>query len=496
MNNRIKSFFSISATVLLLMTAGCKKGTFDINSPNPNTPSSVSPKFVLSAALNSSASIVLGGDAQFANYWMGYWAVSGDYIPAASTLQYTFNTDYFSGNWDGSYLTLNNYKYISDKSAEPSQAYYLAISKIMSAFLYQRMVDMYNNIPYTEALQAGVNNFPKYDDGKSVYNSLIAQLEEAVATIKGADAGTSESPGNYDIMFGGNMDMWIKFANTVKLKILMRLTATDESTITSHLSGLTTDDFLGAGEDASINPAYSNANQAQQSPLWADVGFNTGGSPYGNHQYYRACTYGVDFYLNTNDPRASQFYELNAGGVVKGRVFGSTALEHNTEISGIGPGLLKAPGMDAIILPAFESLFLQAEAVERNYLSGSSSDLFKSAVTESFRVVAVPDYAAAATTYYSQGNDKVNIDVSSNKIQTIITQKWAACNALDPVESWSDWRRLHIPADLPVSSYPGTTAPHIPYRLLYPTSEYSYNTSNTPVLPTDGQITEKIFWMP
>lgn len=496
MYNKIKSFFFISSSVLMLITAGCKKGTFDINSPNPNTPSSVSPKFVLSAALNASASNSLGGNAQFANYWMGYWAVSGDYIPAAATLQYTFNTDYFSGNWDGSYLTLANYKYIADNSAAPTQAYYLAISKIMSAFLYQRMVDMYNNIPYSEALQAGVNNFPKYDDAASVYNGIIGQIEDAVGIIKAADAGSTESPADYDIMFGGNMDMWIKFANTLKLKILMRLTEKDESTIKAHLSGLGPDDFLGEDEDAAINPGYSNANQGQQSPLWADVGFNTSGSPYGNHQYYRACSYAVKFYLATNDPRASQYYELNSSNVVKGRDFGSTALEHNTDISGIGPGLLKAPSMDAVILPAFESLFLQAEAAEREYISGSTDDLYKKAVTESFRLAGVADYDNAAATYYSQAGDKTNIDESSDKIKTIITQKWAACNTLDPVESWSDWRRLHIPADLPVSVYPGTLASHIPYRLLYPTSEFSYNTENANAQGSIDQITSKIFWMP
>ena len=51
-------------------------------------------------------------------------------------------------------------------------------------------------------------------------------------------------------------------------------------------------------------------------------------------------------------------------------------------------------------------------------------------------------------------------------------------NGYDPLESYSDWRRLNIPPDLPVSLYPGTTATHIPYRLLYPSSEYHYNAAN------------------
>ena len=67
---------------------------------------------------------------------------------------------------------------------------------------------------------------------------------------------------------------------------------------------------------------------------------------------------------------------------------------------------------------------------------------------------------------------------------------------IDPVESYSDWRRLGIPSDLPVSVYPGTTATHIPYRLLYPTSEYHYNAANVNGQGTINQFTSKIFWMP
>ncbi len=499
MYNRFKSFFFVSASLLLLATAGCKKGTFDINSPNPNVPATVPSKFVLSAALNSTAGIVLGGNEQFAQYWMGYWALSGDYIPNANTLTYTLNTDYFSGNFDGSYLTLKNYKYIQDASADPSQAYYLAMSEIMSSFIYQRMVDMYNNIPYSEALQAGTINAPKYDDAQTVYNSLVKNLEDAVAAIKGADANIAENPGTYDIMFGGDMTKWIKFANTVKLKILMRQTQMSggPAFIQSHLSGLSTIDFLGEDEDASVNPGYSDASQAQQSPLWQDIGFSTGHTAeYVNHQYYRACSYAVNFYSSTNDPRESLIYAPNSSGMVKGRAFGSTQLEHNSDISAIGTGLLQSPSMGAPILPAFESLFLQSEAVQRGYLSGDAADLFKKGVTESFRILGDANYDADAATYYSQANAKVNIDISTNKIQTIILQKWAACNTLDPVESWGDWRRLGIPTDLPISIYPGTTASHIPYRLPYPTSEFSYNTANVNAEGAIDPLTNKIFWMP
>ena len=481
----------------LILAGSCRNSDFDINSPNPNQPSSVPPNYVLSAALTSSASRLLGGDVTFANFWMGYWAPYGEQSP--SVLSYNLTTDTYSSNWDNTYITLENYKYIEDQSAAPGMAYFRAIAKIMKDFHFQRLVDLYNNIPYTEALSA-TNTFPKYDSAPVIYKDLVVQLDSAIDIIKKADALTAENPGSNDVMFHGDMDQWIKFANTLKLKILMRQTQTSGGPeyIAGNLSGMSTDDFIGAGEDAGVNPGYSNSSRNQQSPLWQSVGYNTDGSPNGGYLYTRANSYAVDFYLATNDTlRIKQFYAPNSDGVFRGRAFGSSDVgQGGNTISGFGPGILQSASMDAYILPAFESLFIQAEAAQRGYITGDPVALFKAGVTESFRLLGVPDYQNAAQALFSQPNEKVNIDISSNVISTIILQKWAALNAYDPLESYSDWRRLGIPSDLPVSVYPGTTATHIPYRLLYPTTEFNYNSENVNAQGNINQFTSKIFWMP
>ena len=492
----LKIIFFILLTIFLLEMVSCSKADFDINSPNPNQPSVVSPDFVLSAALSSSANIVLGGDATFADFWMGYWAPYGEQSP--SVLSYNLTSDSYAANWDDTYVTLENYKNIIDNSRIPQNAYFLAIAKIMEVFHYQRLVDLYNNLPYHDALLKE-HPFPTYDSAGAVYKDLILELDSAVSIINTADPLSVEDPGPSDVMFQGDMDKWIKFDRSLKLKILMRQTETTggPAYITASLTGLTTDDFLGAGEDAGINPGYSNSSTAQQSPEWRNVGFGTDGSPTGGNFYTRANSYGVNFYLATNDPRVKQFYDTNSNGIYQGRAFGSSDVNQgNSVISGIGSGILQSPGMDAFIFPAFESLFIQAEAAQRGYIAGDPALLFKMAVTESFRLFNVPNFVSAAQTFYSQPNDKVNFDISTNKIRTIILQKWAALNAIDPLESYSDWRRLNIPSDLPVSVYPGTTATHIPYRLLYPTSEYHYNAANVDKQGTINQFTSKIFWMP
>ncbi|HXD77660.1 MAG TPA: SusD/RagB family nutrient-binding outer membrane lipoprotein [Puia sp.] len=508
MYQRIKLYLAAPALCILVLAAGCKKGTFDINSPNPNRPSQVSSQFLLSAALGASAnSSFNAGFTDFADLFMGYWAFSGDYGGYGTTATYNLNNGYGAANWDYVYNTcLVNYQYIIKNSQDPKEANYLGIAEIMEAFHYQRLVDIYNNVPYSQALQGGTLNYPKYDDAATVYTSIVHKIDSGIAAIKAAP-GDADNPGNYDIMFGGDMTNWILFGNTVKLKILLNLTAWSGggTLISSELSGMTADDFLPAGTDAAVNPGYSNSSQSQQTPIWQNVGFTTGNGHYQDHDLYRACSYAVNFYQNHNDPRADRFYALNNNGIVKGRAFGSQdGSEHNTVISAVGPGILQSYSMSAYILPAFESLFLQAEALQRGYIGAGSTitdaqTAYKTAVEESFRIMfqgTSTDYMAAADTYIGQNDAKTNWAVAPDPITLIITQEWAALNVFDPITSWNNWKRLGIPNDLPTSIYPGTVAAHPPIRLIYPTDEYTTNSANANAEGTIDVINSKIFWMP
>ncbi len=501
MLQRIKSYLTISTVALLLASAGCKKGTFDINSPNPNQPSSVSSQFQMSSSLVASAysSFNYGGFTEFANLYMGYWAFSGDYGGYGTTATYNLNNGSYTSNWDYVYQNiLVNYQAIINSSRTPKESYYFGVAQIMEAFHFQRLVDMYNNIPYSQALKGGTLNYPKYDDAKTVYASILKQVDSGIAAIKRAPADADNIPAKYDVMFGADMSKWIKFGNTVKLRIALNLTQTDEATAKAALSGLTTSDFLGAGVDGAVNPGYSNANQQQQNPTWGSVGFTTSGSDYGSHDFYRANAYAVNFYNAHSDPRLNRFYDTTSDGKVHGRIFGSqNGTEHNTVISAIGHGILSAPSQNAYILPAFESLFLQAEAAQRGYISGTTpAVLYQQAVEESFRVLGVPSAKSAADAYIAQVDATTNWSLASDKITFLVTQEWAALNMYDPLTTWNNWKRLKIPASLPVSVYPGTTAPHIPIRLFYPQSEYTANAANVTAQGSVDVINGKIFWMP
>jgi Starch-binding associating with outer membrane len=513
MISRLKIYI-IVVPFLVYGIAGCKKGTFDINNSNPNFPSSAPPGQLLSAALAGSAYAQYGpGFTDILGTFMGYLSISAGYIPNAAWETYNFTSDFGSNNWDAVYPVLENYVFIQNTAAtDPSQANYVAIAKIMLAYHFSRLVDFYNDIPYSSALLGSAGLFPTYDSASTVYLSCIKQLDSAVMIINNNPLAVS--PGAQDIMFGGNMAQWAQFANTAKLRILMNLTQTPTgpALITSELAGLTPTSFLSPGEDAVVQPGYSNGSGTQQTPMWVNFGWTTSGGAQNNENYLVACSYVVNFWNTTNDSlRPPQVFCLNGSGIVRGRAFGSQdATETSPSVVSLvgypanppsgGPytsGILISPSAGSVLFSASESLFLQAEAAQRGYLTGATANqLYQSAVAENFRILGVANPLAAATSYTSQPLQMTNLSISTNPIQTIIMQKYAALVLYDPLESWCDWRRLGIPTDLPVSIYPGTTATHIPYRLLYPTSEYKYNTANVNKEGTIDPLNSKIFWMP
>jgi hypothetical protein len=516
--------------VLVAGATGCKKGTFDINSPNPNSPSpaTVPAKYYLSSSLAGTANIMYtGGNGAFyggdlLNTWMGYWSASGGYTPSPIVVLYQLTNGVGTGNWDDAYINIKNYSVMETLSkADSTQTNYGAISIIMQAFMYQRIVDLYNNAPYTNALSTS-NTTPAYDLGSDIYNKNLSNIDSAIKLIKTAETESFvENPGSYDVMFKGKMDMWIKFANTLKLKMVMRLTqtSTGATIIANELSGLTASDFLGAGEDASVNPGYSTASNAQENPLFLDISLTASGSPGTNFVYWRANSYAVNYYAANKDPRINFFYvPAQTTGTIVGRDIGSTSgTEGNGNVSAVnGPGVAKAASQSAPIIPAFESLFLQAEASQRNFITGTAGDLYRAGVEASFQLLGAKydtvfskvDPTVDSITYtptqtadiymdsVEKTNPLVNWGAATDKVKLIITQKWAASNTFDPLESFSDWRRSGIPSNLAVSNYPGSQAAHIPYRFDYPTSETSYNAASVGAQGTIDALTSKIFWQP
>ncbi len=482
---------------LLIAVSSCKKSFFDVNS-NPNLTPSASYQLVLPAALNSIGANVTDG-LDYTKYWMGIWAVSGGYAPNITEVTYKFSNAYHQEVWSNFYYAINNLNYVENAANASNDKFYAGIAKAMKVYCYHNLVDLYGNVPYSQALQIDKYPRPKYDSAATIYASLFKQLDSARTLIASWNGQTEAPSKSSDIIYHGEQTLWIKFINTLELRLLLRFAdiakpsyyATELNIVKGDSRG-----FLVEGEDALVNPGYSNALNDNLNPFYADYGFNAAGNQATNYGYYRANSYGVDFYSNTNDPRIEYFYAPYATGKYAGNDFGIQGNPNNVT-SGIGLatstrlGIINSPSQSSPVLTSFESLFLQAEAAQRGLIVGDYKALYKSALEESFYYCGITD-ATAASTYYGQASDLVNIDSSATPLTTILTQKWASINAINPLEVYADYRRTKIPADIPGSKAAGVGP--IPSRLLYPQSEINTNPDN---VSAQGTITlnSKIFWV-
>ncbi len=498
-----RKYIIIAATLLATGFGSCKKSFFDINQ-NPNNPTGASPDLVLSTAITATADEqVIGQVTQFGfSYpfwqdWMGYWAPSGSYaINAGDQASYKItNTFGDFGIWQANYDNLEDYDYIEKAGASTNKPFFQGAAKVMKAIIYQQLVDCYEDVPYSEALEGTSKILPKFDKGSDIYDSIVDQINTAIGLLQQPAANVTL---NTDVLFGGNAGNWIKFANTVKLRILMRESEVSgkEAYIKSEIAkSVASGGFLT--NDAAADPGYSN-NNGQQNPIYGFfvtiTGLPTSGGPAADNN--RAALYSINYLTNHQDPRLSRLY-TSVGGQYLGNILGSSSNITGGSSSGVGPGILKSSSQPAVILSAAESYFLQAEANIRGWL-GTPADAvtnFDAGVQASFTYLGAGD----ATAYYSQSGDKTtNLSACTTfneQLACIIRQKWVAMNSITPVEAWDDYRRLHLPADIPLSVSPYSQGA-IPTRIQYPNSEYQTNSANVAAEGTIDSQHSKIFWMP
>ncbi len=486
---KIKYMLMLGAIVCMV---SCKK-YLDVNT-NPNNPTDVDPAFVLSQTLVASA------NSHYAYYfflsqWMGYSARSQSFAPFQGFESFQIIQSSFQPNWTGPYHIIYDLNLIEKKSKESEQPFFEGVAKTLKAYWFQNLVDMFNNIPYSEAAKPGEINNPKYDDAKTIYEDLIKKLDEAIAFLKSAGS-LSPSDAKYDVLWHGDKTMWIKLANTIKLRILMRQTEMTgrAAYIQAEIAKIVSEGtgFLAAGEDALINPGYENST-GKMMPFYANLGFTANGNP--AQTFLRANQFGVDFYKNNNDPRLDYVYNKPANGIHLGNKLGSST-NSNTITSEPGVGVYKTADAGFPFFLASESLFLQAEAAQRGWLPDNAKTLYQKAITASFEYYEVSDAATEAATYYSQGGfANVNWDDSPDKIQAIAMQKWAALNGVNAMEAWTEFRRTGFPIITPASLAPSVPVNKIPVRALYPQVEYDVNSENVQAQGSINQFNSKIFWM-
>jgi len=490
--------------------SSCSKDFLSVNEVNPNSPSKVNSNLVLPSALNAIATTMnLPRRFDFVYLWHGLWSVSAGYSQPQNLTQYKLINSNYQLAFIELYSAGSNLSSIEKSSTEANDVYYLAIAKIMQAYIFQNLVDCWGDVPYTDAFKAPEQLKPTYTPQQEIYEDLIVQLDAAMKMIQDAPASATPISGGSDIMFAGNMSKWLKFANTLKLRILIHQSDMSgrDSYIRTAIANTASIGYLGAGESALINPGYV-ISQGKMNPFYETFYNNAGTSQSDGITYYFAGKDAIDFYKGTNDPRIGKFFQPYAPDSYEGNYFGqlpdnlnsasttsrlgyivnSDGTEDPTTM--IGNGTKSSP-----MLTDFESIFIQAEAAERGFIAGNVRSLYESAVTQSFLYMGLSVGEAAA--YLSQQNADANYLLAleaGNVRELVLTQKWAALNGIAPVEIWTDYRRTGFPQGLIFSVDPARSNDTPPIRLLYPQDELNVNNANVLAVGTINAFTSKIFW--
>ncbi len=472
----------IISLIALLALASCKKDLERINT-NPNAPITASPDLLLRQVQYD-----LGDN----NSYEGF--VAGDPLGQYFTMvdfnlwdRHDLNSPQYGGKpWTYLYTDLrDNENLLMQARSSSVNKVYEGPALIMKAYIAGILTDLYGDVPYFDALKGKTGNVtPVYDKQENIYNApdgILDDLEKGIAAIK-AYTGPQTLKG--DIIYKGNLTLWTKFANSLRIKYLMR--SSDKNSVS-----------------AKLQPIYSEGNYIKTSSENAVFSF-TDGQP----NSFRMATLRIgDFSLfimsQTNeeilkkysDPRMNVFFRPTAAdpmmykGLLNGQDASKTSITvANYSLSGTifreNTGKLKANFMTD-----WETGFLLAEAAQRGLITADDKALYESGVQASFNywqtTIPATYLTTSAAAYGTAGADK---------LEQIITQKWIS-SIINGYEGWIEWRRTGFPKLKPIAV--SLNQGVIPVRLPYPSEEAALNANSyqAAAAATNGNsVNAKVWW--
>lgn len=504
----IHSFFSIRSLFLLLgvvmVNGGCTKNFLDYNTnPDEATREMTNWDNVRTGSLflqmeqnvlvvqqadfgsdRYQTVEVMGGDG-----FVGYFGFPAPDINSAGRYNWD-KSEWYGHMFTTNYLkTMNAWREIRKVINNDSDPRF-AMAQILKVAAMHRVTDTYGPIPY---LKFGETKEVPYDSQKDVYYRFFEELEHAVSVLDGHAAAGEKIYSSWDCVFNGDVKAWIKFANTLRLRLAMHLVYVDEEKAKKEAE-IAVKNIHGLMEEkadvAELQHIYPIANY--ESPLYIIKGWN---------DICMGAT--LDSYMNGyDDPRRSAYFLTSTDGKYRGIRAG---MSRTTRKSDYMSGLFSQPNVTAtsnvVWMRASESYFLRAEAALRwQNMGRDAKSFYEAGVRMSFDehgVSGADEYLArtvqkgyvpagytdpVTTSHSIEALGKVSVAWQSAGFETnleqIITQKYLA---LFPVgqEAWTEFRRTGYPRVFPVvvnESNGGCVDDQIQIRRLpYPVSEYDTN---------------------
>ncbi len=397
-------------------------------------------------------------------------------------------------DWSGFFSYTGNLINISEvirlTGDDPALKNQQAVARIWKVWQFHQLTDIFGDVPYSESLLAVENviNQPVYDTQESIYTHMLNELKEAAAQLAG-EPGLS-SFGSADILFNGNADRWVRFANSLRFRLAIRTRYADPSLAQQHITDLSGKPLIESNSDNVKLRTIDGAEVSNRNPLYNNY-VNSNGYP-----IFIGFTVTQNL-LQRNDPRLEKFAEPAVDGIsgYRGRpmcLYNEQKLPYGETTTAYLPYSFQEAEYDIVIMNAAEVSFLRAEAALAGLTSEDAATLYRNGITLSMQQYNVAqqdinDYLAGS--YGSLAGD------DEERLREIIIQKYLA-NFWMGAESWAEYRRTGYP-EIWTGDDLGSTNGVIPRRGSYPQSEYSLNENNVRAAVSRIQgdnMTSRMWW--
>lgn len=476
----MRSIKNIYVLGLIFSLLACTDEFPEINT-NPNAPISVQPALLL-------RQVIYDYGEQMA--YEGF--VAGNLLSQHFTMvdfnlfdRHDLSSPQLGGNpWPIIYTNLrDNELMLSSARENEVHKVYEGPALILKAYMTAALTDIYGDVPYFEALNGKEGNTtPAYDEQELIYtgtNGVLDNLEQAITAINNYNgAQTLEG----DLLFGGNLDLWESFANSLRIKYLMRISG--QQNVAARLQAIVdAGNYLATNEEnATFDFSNTQPNTFRMAILRA-----------GDFNLYIESETMQELMDNLGDPREAIFFRpAEASGTFEGLLNGPDA--SNTSISVADYSLTgtifrESTGeLDANFMTAWETQFLLAEAAAKGLISQDAQTFYENGVQLAF------DYwqAELPVTYLNTGAAAYGAN-GADPIEQIITQKWLA-NIVNGYEGWIEYRRTGFPVLKQVSASLNNDL--IPVRLPYPSDEAALNAANYAAATADNNnsVNARVWW--
>lgn len=470
--------------VILTCTAiGCTEGFKAINT-NPNAPVEIQPGLLLRQVIYD-----YGDEMAYEGF------VAGNPLGQYFTMvdfnlfdRHSLTEPQFGGNpWPTMYRNLRDNEIILQSArSKPAQAIYEGPALVLKAYISAALTDIYGDVPYRQALQGAEGIVtPAYDPQEQIYTGeegILDNLETAIGLMENY-SGVSSLEG--DLLFGGDLQGWIRLANSLRIKALMRIS--DRVEVKDQLQAIyDSGNFITLNEEnAAFDFAVSQPNNFRMANLRA-----------GDFNLYVMSETIEEILKGLQDPRIAVFFRpadsAPAGDPYSGLLNGQDASNISISVSDYsltGRIFREEPGgLDANFMTAWEVHFWLAEAAERGLISAEAQPLYEEGVRLAFEYWQTQMPAG----YLTEGPAAYGT-AGSNKIEQIITQKWLA-HMINGYEGWIEYRRTGFPRFKPIAA--SLNEGRIPVRMPYPISEAALNQDNFDAATAENgnSANQRVWW--